>query len=288
MPHLPPLLLGLELSGAGVHPASWRRADSRAEDLFDARSRWREADEAVEVVSRLWDSWEDDAEIRDTSTGRFIDRDKLHYIDVAGEHFSVKGPSITPRPPQGQPPVAVRAADPHSTRVAVHRADRIRRQQVTPQTAIAFLEQVWGRDLSAYDPDGPLPDIDPAEDVNITRGRVRHARDPRAIAEAWRARAEAEQLSIGELIIATTARRQFVGTPRQVAAEIDHYVQSDAADGFVLVPHLTPTGLDELVEKVVPELQSLGSFRTEYTGTTLRDHLGLRHPHHGTEGVRAS
>ncbi|MGV9836003.1 NtaA/DmoA family FMN-dependent monooxygenase [Nocardia niigatensis] len=175
------------------------------------------------------------------------------------------------------------------------RAIHIRRQQVTPQTAIAFLEQIWGRDLSAYDPDGPLPDIDPAENVTITRGRVRHARDPRAVAEDWRARAAAEHLSIRELVIATTARQQFVGTPRQVAAEIDHYVQSDAADGFVLVPHLTPTGLDEFVDKVVPELQSLGSFRTEYTGPTLRDHLGLPHPHrgtghprHGTEGARAS
>ncbi|WP_040802515.1 NtaA/DmoA family FMN-dependent monooxygenase [Nocardia concava] len=171
---------------------------------------------------------------------------------------------------------------------AQERARHIRRQQVTPQTAIAFLEQVWGQDLSAYDPDGPLPDIDPAEDVNITRGRVRHAKDPRAIADAWRARAAAENLSIRELIIATTARQQFVGTPAQVAAEIDHYVQSDAADGFVLVPHLTPGGLDEFVDRVVPELQALGSFRTEYTGSTLRDHLNLRHPHHSTEGVRAS
>ncbi|MEC3913938.1 NtaA/DmoA family FMN-dependent monooxygenase [Nocardia sp. CDC160] len=182
-----------------------------------------------------------------------------------------------------------------TTADAHERARHIRLQQVSPQTAIAFLEQVWGRDLSAYDPDGPLPDIDPAEDVTITRGRVRHARDPRAIAAAWRARAEAENLSIRELIIATTARQQFIGTPAEVAAEIDHYVQSDAADGFVLVPHLTPTGLDEFVDKVVPELQSLGSFRTEYTGPTLRHHLGLRHPHHassnpnhGTEGARAS
>ncbi|MBF6240996.1 NtaA/DmoA family FMN-dependent monooxygenase [Nocardia otitidiscaviarum] len=167
-------------------------------------------------------------------------------------------------------------------------ARRIRRQQVTPQTAIAFLEQVWGRDLSGYDPDGPLPDIDPVDNATITRGRVRHAKDPLAVANAWRAKAEAGNLSIRELIIETTARQQFVGTPRQVAADIDHYVQSDAADGFVLVPHLTPTGLDEFVDKVIPELQALGSFRTEYTGPTLREHLGLRHPHHGTEGVRAS
>ncbi|MEV6389114.1 NtaA/DmoA family FMN-dependent monooxygenase [Nocardia xishanensis] len=178
-----------------------------------------------------------------------------------------------------------------TTAEAEDRARHIRRQQVGPRTAIAFLEQVWGRDLSGYDPDGPLPDVDPSGDVNITRGRVRHAKDPRAVAEAWRAKAEADKLSIRELIIEVTARQQFVGTPTEVAERIDEYVQTDAADGFILVPHLTPGGLDEFVDRVVPELQERGSFRTEYTGETLRDHLGLRHPHHRTtvhEGARAS
>ncbi|NUP25891.1 MAG: NtaA/DmoA family FMN-dependent monooxygenase [Nocardia sp.] len=171
---------------------------------------------------------------------------------------------------------------------AEERARHIRNRQVGPQTAIAFLEQVWGRDLSGYDPDGPLPDIEPLDDVTITRGRVRHARDPRAVALQWRARAEAENLSIRELIIEVTARQQFVGSPAQVAAEIDRYVQEDAADGFILVPHLTPAGLDEFVDKVVPELQDRGNFRTEYTGATLREHLGLRHPHRADEKARAS
>jgi alkanesulfonate monooxygenase SsuD/methylene tetrahydromethanopterin reductase-like flavin-dependent oxidoreductase (luciferase family) len=79
------------------------RRDISGVDLFD------EASDAVEVVRRLWDSWEDDAIIRDVATGRFVDRDKLHYIDFAGKYFSVKGPSITPRSPQGQPVVAALA-----------------------------------------------------------------------------------------------------------------------------------------------------------------------------------
>ncbi|MGW0252582.1 NtaA/DmoA family FMN-dependent monooxygenase [Nocardia goodfellowii] len=175
---------------------------------------------------------------------------------------------------------------------AHERARHIRLQQVGPQTAIAFLEQVWGRDLSGYDPDGPLPEVEPADNADITRGRVRHAKDPRAVAEAWRAKAAAEKLSIRELIIEVTARQQFIGTPAQVAAQIDEYVQADAADGFILVPHLTPGGLDEFVDRVVPELQERGSFRTEYSGSTLREHLGLRHPrqsrHTVHEGARAS
>ncbi|MDJ0393286.1 NtaA/DmoA family FMN-dependent monooxygenase [Rhodococcus sp. G-MC3] len=170
---------------------------------------------------------------------------------------------------------------------AHERANVIRHQQVGPQTAISFLEQVWGRDLSNYDPDGPLPKEDPSDDVNITRGRVRHG-DPVQVAKDWRAKAEAGNLSIRELIIEVTTRQQFVGTPAQVAEEIDSYVQNDACDGFILVPHITPAGLDEFVDKVVPELQARGSFRTEYTGTTLRDHLNLVHPYDKREGVRAS
>ena len=89
------------------------------------------------------------------------------------------------------------------------------------------------------------------------------------------ARAEAEHLSIRELVIAVTNRQQFVGTAAQIADEIDEYIQADACDGFILVPHLTPHGLDEFVDEVVPLLQERYAFRTEYTGETLRDHLGL-------------
>jgi FMN-dependent oxidoreductase (nitrilotriacetate monooxygenase family) len=157
---------------------------------------------------------------------------------------------------------------------AQDKARHIRYQQVSGATAIAMLEQVWGRELSDHDPDGPLPDFDPVVDSIITQGRVRHG-DPVAVARRYRERAEAENLSIRELVIAVTGRHQFVGTPARIAAEIDTYIQADACDGFILVPHLTPRGLDEFVDRVVPLLQERGAFRTEYTGETLRDHLGL-------------
>ena len=154
----------------------------------------------------------------------------------------------------------------------------VRRQQVSGQTAIKFLEQLWNRDLSGYDPDGPLPAIDPDVSADhIARGRasVRMHRDPIATAREWRERAEAGKLSIRELIIEVTGRQTFIGSPATVAATIDDLVQRDAADGFILVPHVTPDGLDEFADQVVPLLQERGVFRTEYTGPTLRDHLGL-------------
>jgi len=156
---------------------------------------------------------------------------------------------------------------------AQDKARHIRYQQVSGATAIAMLEQVWGRELSDHDPDGPLPDFDPVES-DITQGRVRHG-DPVAVARRYRERASAQNLSIRELVIAVTSRQQFVGTPSRIADEIDTYIQADACDGFILVPHLTPDGLDEFVDRVVPLLQERGAFRTEYAGETLRDHLGL-------------
>lgn len=162
---------------------------------------------------------------------------------------------------------------------AQERAREIRLQQVPGPTAIAFLEQVWGTDLTAYDPEGPLPDVEPDVQADgITRGRVRHVKDPRPVVAEWRARAAAHGWSIRELVLEVTSRGSFVGTAQHVADEIDRYVQADASDGFILVPHLTPGGLDDVLDQVVPLLQERGSFRTEYSGPTLRDHLGLARP----------
>ena len=170
-------------------------------------------------------------------------------------------------------------------------AREVRRQQVSGATAIKHLEFVWNRDLSAYDPDGPLPGIDPDPgEHTVARGRaqVRMYRDPLATAREWRELAAANKWSIRDLVINTGNRQNFVGTPATVAGAIDDLVQADAADGFILVPHITPGGLDAFADKVVPLLQERGVYRTEYTGTTLRGHLGLAHPDEAREERAAS
>jgi FMN-dependent oxidoreductase (nitrilotriacetate monooxygenase family) len=161
---------------------------------------------------------------------------------------------------------------------AAELAHEIRRQQVSGQTALRFLEQVWNRDLSAHDPDGPLPDVDPlVGETHVAQGRaqVRMYRDPLATARQWRQLATEKGYSIRELMIEVQSRQSFVGSPQTVAAEIDDLVQSDASDGFILVPHLVPGGLDPFVDSVVPLLQERGVFRADYEGTTLREHLRL-------------
>jgi FMN-dependent oxidoreductase (nitrilotriacetate monooxygenase family) len=166
---------------------------------------------------------------------------------------------------------------------AREQAALVRRQQVSGQTAIKLLEQVWNRDLSAHDPDGPLPEDDPLlGEHTVAKGRasVRMNKDPLAVARKWRELAAAKNLSIRDLMIEVSARQTFIGAPSTVAAQINDLVQRDASDGFILVPHITPGGLDAFADKVVPLLQERGVYRTEYEGTTLRENLGLpdRHP----------
>ncbi len=151
---------------------------------------------------------------------------------------------------------------------AQENAAEIRKQQVSPQKALFAVERVWGRDLSGHDPEGPLPAADPDPAVA----------DSLAVAARWRAVAEAKGLSLRQTVIEVTGRQSFIGTPASVAAQLDEYVTAGAADGFVLVPHLVPGGLDEFADRVVPLLQERGAFRTEYAGATLREHLGLPLP----------
>lgn len=159
---------------------------------------------------------------------------------------------------------------------AIERHREIARAQTTGRTAQILLEAVWNRDLSGYDPDGPLPDVEPDLDgPPVIQGRARLHQDPRATVREWRALAEARGFSLRELAIHVFSRAEFVGTPQQVADRVDAFVQNDGSDGLIVGSHLTPSGLDEFVDRVVPLLQERGSLRADYTGATLRENLGL-------------
>ncbi|MFC1433828.1 LLM class flavin-dependent oxidoreductase [Streptacidiphilus sp. N1-3] len=162
---------------------------------------------------------------------------------------------------------------------AREKARWVRDHQVNGPRAIAFLEQYWGTDLSGYDPDGPLPDIEPTEDeLDPSRGTIAidHRTGKLERIRKWRELAEEKGLSIRQLVLEVLpAHSLFVGTPSAIADEWTRYVRTRAADGFNLLPHLIPSSLTEIVDKLVPELQERGSYRTEYQGSTLREHLAL-------------
>ncbi|MBM9465839.1 NtaA/DmoA family FMN-dependent monooxygenase [Nakamurella leprariae] len=159
---------------------------------------------------------------------------------------------------------------------AVDKYHEVRNQQVNGKTALILLEQVWNRDLSQYDPEGPLPDIDPDPTApDFIQGRALIEQDRFKTVAHFREVAEAKRLNLRELVIDQFERGPLVGTASEIAQQIDDFVQQDGSDGFIIGSHLVPWGLDDFVDQVVPLLQERGSLRAEYTGSTLRDNLGL-------------
>ncbi|MFE7565524.1 LLM class flavin-dependent oxidoreductase [Streptomyces sp. NPDC057539] len=241
--------------------------DVRDPELIAKRLRplFAEGAEVVEVARRIWDSWEDDAEIRDTATGRFIDRDKLHHIDFDGTYFSVKGPSITPRPPQGRPLVVSLAHASTPYEFAARGSDLV---LVTPHDRAgiaAILAQVddaverTGRDVR----DRPLRTF---ADLLVFLDE-----EPGAAA---RRKARLDNLAGAEL---ASDARIFVGTPGDLADLLLDW-STVGLDGFRLRPGTLPHDLAAITRGLVPELQRRGAFRTAYDATTLRGHLGLPRP----------
>ncbi|MFE2263648.1 LLM class flavin-dependent oxidoreductase [Streptomyces griseosporeus] len=225
--------------------------------LFD------EAADYVEVVRRLWDSWEDDAEIRDVATGRFIDRDKLHYIDFEGPHFSVKGPSITPRPPQGQPLVTALAHDTVPYRLVARQADV---GYVTPHDtgqARAILAEIRAEQAAAGRADQPL---------HVFADLVVFLDDEPGAAAARRERLDA---LAGEPY--TSDALVFTGTPGELADLLQEFGETGLT-GFRLRPAVLGHDLPAITRGLVPELQRRTAFRRTYEAGTLRGLLGLARP----------
>lgn len=237
-----------------AEPASGPARELVAE-LFD------EAADYVEVLRRLWDSWEDDAEIRDAGTGRFIDRDKLHYIDFDGRFFSIKGPSITPRPPQGQPVVAALAhaapawAD-RPIRFAAGHADLV---FVTPHTRAeaAELASTALRTGSAAHVFADLVVFldRPGESGADRKARLDDLDGNRYRSDAW----------------------IFTGSATALADLLADWHRAGIT-GFRLRPGTLPDDLDLIVQTLAPELRSRQLLRRTYEADTLRGLLGLSRP----------
>ncbi|HLU58035.1 MAG TPA: LLM class flavin-dependent oxidoreductase [Pseudonocardia sp.] len=269
--HISKAIATLDIVSSGR--AGWEPAVSRTQaeaDLFGRKPAappdvlWREAADAVEVVVRLWDSWEDDAVIRDAATGRYIDRDKLHYIDFEGEFFSVKGPSITPRPPQGHPLVVLRADEDEALPVAARWADVVR-ISAPDLTAAADARQRIRQAVAAAgrDPDDVTVLLD--VEVHLAADRDRARRDL----------AELDRLARTELPPSSV---RVLGAPTDLADLIGAAVRTFAADGVTLIPLVLPADLGVVADQVVPLLAGRGLLRTGSAGGSLRARFGLPRP----------
>jgi alkanesulfonate monooxygenase SsuD/methylene tetrahydromethanopterin reductase-like flavin-dependent oxidoreductase (luciferase family) len=222
-----------------------------------------EAADYVEVLRRLWDSWEDDAEIRDAATGRFVDRDRLHYIDFVGKHFSVRGPSITPRPPQGQPIVTALGHQTVPYRLIGCSTDV---GIVTPRDA-DDARSIVAEIRSAQDDAGRA-----RERVHVFGDLVVFLDDTARAAANRKARldglADAEYASDAHV---------FTGTPAQLADLLLEW-QDAGLTGYRLRPGAIPHDLEAITRGLVPELQRRDAFRRRYAENTLRGLLGFTRP----------
>ena len=291
------------------------------------RTRYERADEFVEVSTKLWDSWSDEALLVDKDSGADGLDGKIRKIGHEGRFFRVDGPLNVPRSPQGYPLLVQAGSSEDGRAFAAKWGEAVFTAQQSLAEAQSFYADLKARAAAlGRDPDGIkiLPGIVPVIGDTEEQARELDAELERLISAesakrrlAQRFRLDPDQLDLDaplpdELptedeiegaksrytLIVSLARRErltvrqliarlgggrghrtFTGTPVQVADAIEDWFDNGAADGFNIMPPVLPRGLADFVDKVVPILQERGRFRTEYTGTTLREHYGLPRPH---------
>lgn len=149
---------------------------------------------------------------------------------------------------------------------------------IHPELGLRVVSDMVGLDLRGYDPDSPMPDAPPN---GMQEGRQRVVLDM----------AKKEGLTIRqtyERAVGARGHRIVIGTPQEIADNMEAWVKAGAADGFNIMPPMFPASLVDFVEMVIPELQRRGLFRKEYEGTTLRENLGLPFPVNPHAAERAS
>jgi alkanesulfonate monooxygenase len=291
------------------------------DDHMEHSERYKRAREFFDVVTGLWDSFADDAFVRDVESGVYFDPEKMHALNHKGQFLSVKGPLNIARPPQGWPVIVQAGASEPGKQLAAETAEAVftgggtlsqaqalyedikgrmdkagrdrdhlkilpgafvvvgdtveeaQKKRATLDglvhydSAIAGLSVILGTDASKFDPDGPLPDIPESNASKSGRDRL------------------VEYAAKNNVTVRQLAQRvggygglSFVGTPATIADQMEEWLTTNASDGFNIMFPFLPQGLDDFVDKVVPELQRRGIFRKEYEGRTLRENLGLPRP----------
>lgn len=291
------------------------------DDHMEHGERYKRAREFFDVVTGLWDSFADDAFVRDVESGLYFDPAKMHTLNHKGQFLSVKGPLNIARPVQGWPVIVQAGASEPGKQLAAEtaeavftgggtlaqaqalyediksRMDKLGRDRdhlkilpgafvvvgdtveeaqkkrelldslVHYDSAIAGLSVILGTDMSKFDPDGQVPEIPETNASKSGRERL--------LEYAAKTKITVRQLAQR---VGGYGGLSFVGTPVSIADQMEEWLVTHASDGFNIMFPFLPQGLDDFVDKVVPELQRRGIFRKEYEGRTLRENLGLPRP----------
>jgi len=292
------------------------------EEHLAKSDRYEIADEFVDVLKGLWDSWDADAFVRNRETSTFFEWDRMHVLNHKGKHFQVEGPLNVPRSPQGQPVIVQAGASEDGRELAAKSADvifgasqniemaqefyadvkgRLARygrqpgdlkvlpglsvtvaptqeeaqakfdelqEMIHPDHGLAFLSRRLGHDVTAMDPDLPMPDLQAVDDVGTRSGQMLDL----AKREKWTLR------QLYQHFAAARGHMLLIGTPSMVVDAMQEWFENAACDGFNIVPSMFPDEFESFVDLIVPELQRRGLYRKSYEGKTLRDRLGLKVP----------
>ena len=298
---------------------SWSQQEawnfSRDEHL-GYEERYERADEFVEVVKKLWDSWEDDAFIRDKESGIFYEESRLHMPNHKGKHFSVRGPLNSARTPQGRPIIVQAGAAEAGREIAAKNADVVYAASFNISAAKEYYADLKSRlqkhgrtddqllimpGLTTYvgktrqeaqDKYDRLQElIDPVSGLSVLFSTLGDLSEydidgpvpdvtsgaVNSIAQGLIEMARRDNLTIRQLYkLRASGGRQLIGTAADIVDDMEMWFRQGAADGFNLCPAILPGGLDDFVELILPELRKRGLFRTEYESGTLRGNLGLK------------
>lgn len=295
-------------------------AKNYGRDHPDHALRYEIADEHLEVVKGLWDSWDDDAFVRNRETGQFFDKTKLHRLNHHGRFFNSQGPLNISRSEQGQPVIFQAGSSDDGIDLAGKHADgvftnhvpieeaqafyrrvkqsavahgrkpgdvlifpgiapivgateeeaeakyRVIRDLVTVEEALAYLGRFFDHhDFSAYPIDAPFPELGDIGKNNF-----------RSTTDRIKRNAKEKGQTLREVALeVTTPRNAFTGTPQKIADELIRWVDTEAADGFILGFQILTEGLEDFTSDVLPLLEERGYHNRVLPGTTLRENIGL-------------
>jgi FMN-dependent oxidoreductase (nitrilotriacetate monooxygenase family) len=261
-------------------------ANFSRDEHWETEKRYDWADEFVDSVRDLWDSWEDDALLRDKESGRFIDESKVHAIDHHGRYFDIAGPLNVARPPQGQVILLHAGTSDRSRELGAREADVIFAAGPNFEAAKEYYTDIKTR-AASYGRHASEIQILPALQVTVAEttaeanrifDRLEELR-PQIVAPVTGQKSREGALGQSQRVSAPGASpRGLVGNPSEVADYIEEWFVEEACDGFNVFPNYVPGAVEAFAELVIPELQRRGLFRREYTGTTFRDHLNLATP----------
>ena len=235
--------------------------------------RYDQADEYLQVLYKLWEgSWEQGAVVNDREQRVYAQPDKVHKVEHSGEFYQVEGYHLCEPSPQRTPVLFQAGSSARGLQFAGQHAEcvfisgqnkastkaQVDKVRASAEAGVAHFSASTGIDFSEYELDEPIQYVK----SNAIQSATQHLKN-----NDWTRRKLLEQHALGGRYIT------LVGSPEQVADELESWIAETGLDGFNLTRIVSPESYVDFIELVIPELQRRGSYKTAYEQGTLRQKL---------------